>query len=115
MTVALTIIEGGKDATLELSSGATFSCRAIGHTSVNIPDSLVLGHGELVFVTANVGYVEAMTDPSYVGQILVFTSPLIGNYGVPDVMVKNPLTNLPLNVQSLPNIGKFGMLLPSLN
>ena len=31
-----------------------------------------------------VGYTEAMTDPSYAGQILCFTYPLIGNYGVPD-------------------------------
>jgi carbamoyl-phosphate synthase small subunit len=38
--------------------------------------------GEVVFTTANVGYPESLTDPSYKGQILVFTSPLIGNYGV---------------------------------
>lgn len=37
--------------------------------------------GEVVFTTANVGYPESLTDPSYRGQILVFTSPLIGNYG----------------------------------
>ncbi len=37
--------------------------------------------GEVVFTTANVGYPESLTDPSYKGQILVFTSPLIGNYG----------------------------------
>lgn len=39
--------------------------------------------GEAVFQTGMVGYPEAMTDPSYFGQILVFTYPLIGNYGVP--------------------------------
>lgn len=39
--------------------------------------------GEVVFNTAMTGYVEALTDPSYKGQILVFTQPLIGNYGVP--------------------------------
>jgi len=39
--------------------------------------------GELVFNTGMVGYVEALTDPSYKGQILVLTYPLIGNYGVP--------------------------------
>ncbi|KAF3902677.1 Dihydroorotase [Arthrobotrys entomopaga] len=39
--------------------------------------------GEAVFSTALVGYPESMTDPSYRGQILVFTQPLIGNYGVP--------------------------------
>src|SRR5919204_2590761 len=39
--------------------------------------------GEVVFNTAMAGYVEALTDPSYCGQILVLTYPLIGNYGVP--------------------------------
>ncbi len=40
-------------------------------------------HGEVVFNTGMVGYPEALTDPSYKGQILVLTYPLIGNYGVP--------------------------------
>lgn len=39
--------------------------------------------GEIVFNTAMSGYAETLTDPSYCGQILVFTYPLIGNYGVP--------------------------------
>ena len=39
--------------------------------------------GELVFQTGMVGYPEAITDPSYHGQILVITFPLVGNYGVP--------------------------------
>lgn len=39
--------------------------------------------GEVVFSTGMTGYVESLTDPSYVGQILAFTYPLIGNYGVP--------------------------------
>lgn len=38
--------------------------------------------GEVVFNTSMVGYPEAITDPSYMGQILVFTYPLIGNYGI---------------------------------
>jgi len=38
--------------------------------------------GEIVFNTGMTGYVESLTDPSYTGQILVFTYPLIGNYGV---------------------------------
>jgi len=38
--------------------------------------------GELVFTTQYTGYEEALTDPSYAGQILMFTYPLIGNYGV---------------------------------
>lgn len=40
--------------------------------------------GEVVFNTGMMGYPEALTDPSYAGQILVTTYPLIGNYGVPD-------------------------------
>ena len=41
-----------------------------------------LAQGELVFNTSMTGYVEALTDPSYAGQILMMTYPLIGNYGV---------------------------------
>jgi len=44
--------------------------------------------GEVVFNTGMVGYPESMTDPSYHGQILTFTYPLIGNYGVPSYDVK---------------------------
>lgn len=43
-----------------------------------------MAFGEVVFNTGMVGYTEALTDPSYTGQILVFTYPLIGNYGVSD-------------------------------
>lgn len=39
--------------------------------------------GEVVFTTGMVGYEQSLTDPSYAGQILVFTYPLIGNWGVP--------------------------------
>lgn len=45
--------------------------------------------GEAVFTTSLVGYPESMTDPSYRGQILCFTQPLIGNYGVPSTSVKD--------------------------
>ena len=41
-------------------------------------------NGEVVFNTAMTGYPESLTDPSYAGQILVTTYPLIGNYGVPE-------------------------------
>ncbi len=41
--------------------------------------------GEVVFNTAMVGYPESLTDPSYKGQILVLTYPLIGNYGAPEL------------------------------
>lgn len=39
--------------------------------------------GEVVFNTSMTGYIESLTDPSYTGQILILTFPLIGNYGVP--------------------------------
>lgn len=39
--------------------------------------------GEVVFTTGMTGYVESLTDPSYAGQIVVLTYPLVGNYGVP--------------------------------
>jgi carbamoyl-phosphate synthase small subunit len=47
--------------------------------------------GEVVFNTGMVGYPEALTDPSYRGQILVLTYPLIGNYGVPDGSIADAL------------------------
>jgi len=47
--------------------------------------------GEVVFNTGMVGYPETLTDPSYKGQILVLTYPLIGNYGVPEKEYKNGL------------------------
>jgi len=45
--------------------------------------------GEIVFNTGMVGYPEALTDPSYNGQILTLTYPLVGNYGVPDPSIKD--------------------------
>ncbi len=42
-----------------------------------------VAYGEVVFSTGMTGYEESLTDPSYAGQILTFTYPLIGNYGVP--------------------------------
>ncbi len=48
-------------------------------------------NGEVVFNTGMVGYPETLTDPSYCGQILVLTYPLIGNYGVPDYAKEDSL------------------------
>ncbi len=49
--------------------------------------------GEVVFSTAMVGYPESLTDPSYAGQILAITFPLVGNYGVPsDEMDENGIS-----------------------
>ncbi|ODV92831.1 hypothetical protein CANCADRAFT_1426 [Tortispora caseinolytica NRRL Y-17796] len=62
-------------ATFTIRDGPVLSGRSFG-ANVNVS-------GEAVFSTALVGYPESMTDPSYRGQILVFTQPLIGNYGVP--------------------------------
>lgn len=60
---------------LELEDGTRLSGRGFG--------APVGASGEVVFNTSMVGYVESLTDPSYRGQILVLTYPLIGNYGVP--------------------------------
>ncbi len=54
--------------------------------------------GEVVFNTAMTGYPESLTDPSYAGQILVTTYPLIGNYGVPDTGLRE--NGLPLFMES---------------
>ncbi|KAI9343037.1 small subunit of carbamoyl-phosphate synthase [Zopfochytrium polystomum] len=64
-------------AKLRLATGDQFKGVSFG-APVSMPVS-----GEVVFTTSLVGYPESMTDPSYRGQILVFTQPLIGNYGVP--------------------------------
>ncbi|KEY65048.1 hypothetical protein S7711_08438 [Stachybotrys chartarum IBT 7711] len=57
--------------------------------------------GELVFQTGMVGYPESVTDPSYRGQILVVTFPLVGNYGVPSRdTVDELLGDLPLHFES---------------
>lgn len=68
---------------LQLESGEIFQGQSFGFQ----PQEPVVG--ELVFSTGMVGYVESLTDPSFRGQILVMTYPLIGNYGVPGPK-KNP-------------------------
>ncbi|KIY49079.1 carbamoyl-phosphate synthase [Fistulina hepatica ATCC 64428] len=65
----------GLPAVLHLKSGQCFLGKSFG-ASKSI-------YGETVFSTSITSYTESMTDPSYRGQILVFTTPLIGNYGVP--------------------------------
>ena len=59
---------------LALENGAVFEGRGFGAAAASA--------GEVVFNTAMGGYQEALTDPSYTGQILVMTAPEIGNYGV---------------------------------
>ncbi|WP_185853095.1 glutamine-hydrolyzing carbamoyl-phosphate synthase small subunit [Blattabacterium cuenoti] len=48
--------------------------------------------GEVVFNTAMTGYTESMTDPSYRGQILTYTYPIIGNYGIPSSPCKESIS-----------------------
>jgi len=64
-------------ARLALSSGQIYSGAAFGAIGRNIAST-----GEIVFNTAMTGYQESLTDPSYMGQILIQTQPLIGNTGV---------------------------------
>ncbi|KAJ2923820.1 hypothetical protein H1R20_g13277, partial [Candolleomyces eurysporus] len=64
------------DGVLELSDGSAFRGVSFGAEGKSVA-------GECVFQTGMVGYTESLTDPSYEGQILVLTYPLLGNYGVP--------------------------------
>ena len=64
-----------KQAKLILEDGTVFNGKSFG--------SETAAAGEVVFYTAMTGYPESLTDPSYTGQILVSTYPMIGNYGVP--------------------------------
>ncbi len=64
-----------KRATLILEDGTRFEGKSFGYESS--------AAGEVVFNTAMTGYPESLTDPSYEGQILVTTYPILGNYGVP--------------------------------
>ena len=59
---------------LILSDGTVYEGEALGAEATSI--------GELVFTTGVVGYIETLTDPSYYGQIVMQTFPLIGNYGI---------------------------------
>lgn len=73
-----------KRATLILEDGTQFHGYSFGETRP--------ATGEVVFNTAMTGYPESLTDPSYSGQILVLTFPLIGNYGIPsEAATKNGL------------------------
>ncbi|MCX7788279.1 MAG: glutamine-hydrolyzing carbamoyl-phosphate synthase small subunit [Spirochaetes bacterium] len=71
-------------AALVLADGVVFYGESFGHPAL-FPDELTLdrslGTGEVVFNTGMCGYHEILTDPSYAGQIVVMTYPLIGNYG----------------------------------
>lgn len=77
------------EAILVLENGLQFPGRAFGHSSA--------AAGEVVFNTAMTGYPESLTDPSYKGQILVATYPMIGNYGVP---AASPAPGIPERLES---------------
>src|SRR5215207_2982548 len=66
-----------REALLVLADGTTFEGEAIG---ADPPGGVAAG--EVVFNTVLSGYQEVITDPSYAGQIITFTYPHIGNYGV---------------------------------
>lgn len=68
-------MDGTSSAKLILENGSEFDGVSFGFSRS--------AAGEVVFNTGMVGYAESLTDPSYRGQILVFTYPLIGNYGIP--------------------------------
>ena len=76
-----------KEARLILDDGTVFCGWSFGAETNTV--------GEVVFNTAMMGYPESLTDPSYAGQILVTTFPLIGNYGVPGLIPNPSLTPNP--------------------
>src|ERR1700733_1375572 len=69
-------------AVLLLADGTRFDGEGLSATGIAL--------GEAVFYTGMTGYEEALTDPSYAGQILTFTYPLIGNYGVSRSVSQHP-------------------------
>ena len=78
------------DAKLILDNGVIFYGKSFGYEGDT--------SGEVVFNTAMTGYPESLTDPSYAGQILVMTYPLVGNYGVPSTDIAD--NGLPLFMES---------------
>ncbi len=70
-----------KDVTLVLEDGTRFKGKSFGYEA---PVA-----GEVVFNTAMMGYPESLTDPSYAGQMMTLTFPLVGNYGVPRFSIED--------------------------
>ena len=69
-----------RNVTLILNDGSRFHGKSFGYEK---PVA-----GEVVFNTAMTGYPESLTDPSYAGQLMTLTYPLVGNYGVPPFTVE---------------------------
>ncbi|MDY3063216.1 MAG: glutamine-hydrolyzing carbamoyl-phosphate synthase small subunit [Bacteroidaceae bacterium] len=70
-----------RKVTLLLNDGTKFKGESFGYET---PIA-----GEVVFNTAMMGYPESLTDPSYAGQLMVMTYPLVGNYGVPEFRIES--------------------------
>jgi len=66
---------------LALEDGTVFPARSVGAPGV--------AFGEAVFTTAMTGYQETVTDPSFAGQLVAFTAPMVGNYGVDDARLES--------------------------
>ena len=97
-------------AFLILEDGTVFTGTSIGSTREVI--------SEIVFNTSMTGYLEVLTDPSYAGQAVVMTYPLIGNYGIcyedmesgrpwPDGYIVRELSRMPSNFRSEDTIQNF--------
>jgi carbamoyl-phosphate synthase small subunit len=71
-----------REAHFVLEDGSVFTGVAVG--------ALGTAAGEACFTTAMAGYEQAVTDPSYAGQVLAFTYPLVGNYGVDETALESP-------------------------
>ena len=69
-----------RNVTLILDDGSRFHGKSFGYEK---PVA-----GEVVFNTAMTGYPESLTDPSYAGQLMTLTYPLVGNYGVPPFTIE---------------------------
>lgn len=98
------------NAFLILEDGTVFQGTSIGSTKETI--------SEIVFNTSMWGYLEVLTDPSYAGQAVCMTYPLIGNYGIcrkdmeslrpwPDGYIVNELSRMPSNFRSEDSIQNF--------
>ncbi|KAF4622469.1 hypothetical protein D9613_009313 [Agrocybe pediades] len=81
------------DGVIELVDGTAYRGISFGAEAKSVS-------GECVFQTGMVGYTESLTDPSYEGQILVLTYPLVGNYGVPERPTEADLNAIPLEFES---------------
>ena len=78
---------------LKLANGKEFKCYS------DIPYI----KGEIVFQTGMTGYVEALTDPSYKDQILVFTYPMVGNYEINESMMESKTIHVKAVIVKDPN------------